>query len=110
MGGRRADGKLFAVYSDNPDLLIAIASKYLADNRRILNLAIENGLPEKEGAHPDLVREIASYDKGKKEPKYCDVKYPNTLLMQDLMDVNTEKTKIDLPLRRSLLIGSVIRG
>ncbi len=39
MGGRRTEGKLLVVHSDAPDLMIALAEKYLHDNRRLINLA-----------------------------------------------------------------------
>lgn len=87
LGGRRSEGRLLVAHSDDPSLTIALARNFVEDNRRLLGLAMSGGLPNREGADEGLPREHASWDAGKKRPKYPDVKAPFTLIAADLLDV-----------------------
>ncbi len=85
MGGRRAEGRMLLVHSDDGSLMTALAAKYVADNRRLLDLARKGQLPARDGPDPLLEREHAAKDGN--EPKYPDAKAPTSLVASDLMDV-----------------------
>lgn len=87
LGGRRAEGKLLVAHSDDANLTLGFARKYLEDNRRLINLTSANALPEGDGPDPSLEREQASWDAAKKRPKMPDAKAAHTLITCDLMTV-----------------------
>lgn len=95
MGGRRAEGRLLIAHSDDPALTIAFSRKYLADNRRLLNLARSGGLPARNGPDPALDREHAAKASGDDETpggaKYPDAKGPQSLVVADLLDLAGER-------------------
>lgn len=93
LGGRRAEGKLLLVHSDDPFLTLGFARKYLADNQRILNLARTGQLPTVNGPSPLLEREQAAWDKGKKQAKYSDAKAPESLITHDLMEIYNQQDR-----------------
>ncbi len=87
MGGRRAEGKLLIVHSEEPELLLGFARLYLKDNRRILALARAGKLPAKDGPDPSLPREQGARDARTKKAKYADAKAPVSLVTSDLRDI-----------------------
>lgn len=87
LGGRRSEGKLLIVHCDDPRWTLQFASRYLARNRQLIDLARTNQLPDNEGPHLSLDRECAGWDKQKKRPKYPDAKAPHSLVMADLVEV-----------------------
>ncbi len=97
MGGRRAEGKLLFAHSDDPELTIQLAKKYVDDNRRLLNLARTNKLPAKDGPDPVLEREHgakAQKKEGEKATsKYPDAKGSTSLVAFDLLDISLAKSQ-----------------
>lgn len=95
MGGRRAEGRLLIAHSDAPALSIAFARKYLADNRRLLNLARQGRLPARNGPDPGLDREHGAKASGDDDTpggaKYPDAKGPMSLIVADLLDLALER-------------------
>jgi CRISPR-associated protein Cst1 len=89
LAGRRSEGKLLAVHSDDPELTLAFAQRYLEDNRRLLNAA--GDWPAADGPHSSLLREQGAYDAQRKRPKMPDAKAPGTLITADLADILREK-------------------
>jgi CRISPR-associated protein Cst1 len=78
LGGRRADGRLLIAHADNPALTLALAGKYLEDNRRYLFLsALRKG---------DVVSRSKPW-----ADKYPDARAPRSLLLSDLTDILREK-------------------
>lgn len=93
MAGRRAEGKLLIVHSDDTDLLLGFARKYLEDNRRLLTLA----LPTERGTvPPGYDRELPQWDEQKKGYKYADVKGPRSLVVTDLIEIASRAAPSDL--------------
>ena len=96
MGGRRAEGKLLFAHSDDPELTIQLAKKYIHDNRRLLNLGRTNKLPAKDGPDPSLEREHAAKAQKKEgekaASKYPDAKGPTSLVAFDLLDISLAKS------------------
>jgi len=90
MGGRRAEGRMLIAHSDDSNLMIAFAAKYLADNRRLLNLARKGQLPVRDGPDPMLEREHAAKDGN--HAKYPDAKAPTSLVASDLMEICAQKS------------------
>lgn len=101
MGGRRAEGRLLIVHSDDPELTLALARKYVADNRRLLNLARSNKLPAKDGPDPILEREHAmraqSKDGNTAGAKYPDAKGPTSLVAADLLEISLAPGSAETP-------------
>jgi CRISPR-associated protein Cst1 len=91
LGGRRTEGKLLVAHADEGFLTVALARRYLNDNRRLLALAKAEALPPVEGPDEKLEREQASWDTVKKRPKYPDAKSAQSLVAWDLMEVWDEK-------------------
>ncbi len=87
LGGRRSEGKLLIVHCDDPRWTLQFANRYLATNRRLINLAKSNLLPNSDGPTELLERECAGFDKTKNRPKYPDAKAPQSLLMADLIEI-----------------------
>uniref|UniRef100_A0A7C4QT91 Type I-B CRISPR-associated protein Cas8b1/Cst1 n=1 Tax=Schlesneria paludicola TaxID=360056 RepID=A0A7C4QT91_9PLAN len=87
LGGRCCEGKLLIVHCDHPRFTLEFASRYLARNRQLINLAMTNRLPEADGPSDVLEREWARWDSSKKRPKYPDAKAPESLVMQDLLEI-----------------------
>lgn len=89
LGSRRTEGKLLAIYCDDHSILLALVKRYVADNRRLMGLAISDKLPNADGPFADLPREQAAFDKQKKKPKYPDAKAPTSLIAADLTETFT---------------------
>jgi CRISPR-associated protein Cst1 len=89
MGGRRAEGRLLFAHSDDGGLTVELAMQYVADNRRLLNLAKLRKLPAKDGPDEALVREHGARDQKTKEAKYPDAKSPTSLVISDLLNIST---------------------
>jgi CRISPR-associated protein Cst1 len=87
LGSRRTEGRLLAAYCDEPSVLVALAKRYLSDNRRLMELATSKKLPKGEGPFVELIREQGAFDKQKKIPKYPDAKAPTSLIAVDLMEI-----------------------
>jgi CRISPR-associated protein Cst1 len=87
LGGRRCEGKLLVAHSDNPELTLLLAKRFVEDNRRLLALAISSALPNHEGADANLEREQASWDAAKKRAKYPDAKSAFTLIASDVVEI-----------------------
>src|SRR5579885_634682 len=90
MGGRRVEGRMLLAHSDDASLMIAFAAKYLADNRRLLDLGRKGQLPVRDGPDPMLEREHAAKDG--KDPKYPDAKAPTSLVASDLMEICAQRS------------------
>lgn len=95
LGSRRTEGRLLAAYCDDPSILIALAKRYLSDNRRLMELAISKKLPKGEGPFVELTREQGAFDKQKQISKYPDAKAPTSLIAADLMDIYHARGLID---------------
>jgi CRISPR-associated protein Cst1 len=99
MGGRRAEGRLLIAHSDDAELTLAFARRYVADNRRLLNLARLNKLPAIKGPHPELEREHGAKAAGKEEgataAKYPDAKGPTSLVAADLLELAAARGAAD---------------
>jgi CRISPR-associated protein Cst1 len=93
LGGRRCEGKLLIVHCDQPRFTLQFATRYLARNRQLINLAKTNQLPDREGPAEQLERECAGWDSQKKKPKYPDAKAPESLIMDDLVEIVAETGK-----------------
>lgn len=93
LGGRRSEGKLLIVHCDHPRFTLRFAQRYLTRNRFLINLAKTNQLPDYEGPSEILDREWNSWDKSKKKPKYPDAKAPQSLVLDDLVEIVTETSK-----------------
>lgn len=94
IGGRRSEGKLLIANSDSPILRLRFAKKFLDDNRRILSLIRSNQLSEGPPALEEhLPREWSGgWDKEKKRPKYPDAKGPQSLVVDDLIEILGESS------------------
>jgi CRISPR-associated protein Cst1 len=92
MGGRRAEGKLLFSHSDDWELMVQLAGKYVDDNRRLLNLARANGLPAVSGPDLSLAREQGARDQKTKLAKYPDAKAPMSLVASDLLEISLAKS------------------
>jgi CRISPR-associated protein Cst1 len=78
LGGRRADGRLLTAHADAPDLTVALARRYLEDNRRYLSLgAVKKG---------DVIERAKPWGE-----KYPDASAPRSLLLSDLADILRER-------------------
>lgn len=93
LGGRRSEGKLLIVHCDHPRFTLRFAQRYLARNRLLINLARTNQLPDYEGPSELLDREWNSWDKSKRKPKYPDAKAPQSLVLEDLVEIVAETSK-----------------
>lgn len=91
MGCRRSEGKLLLVHCDDPQFTLQFASRYLDRNRKLIDLARSKKLPDRDGPSDILDRECAGWDSGKKRPKYPDAKAPQSLVMDDLVEVVLER-------------------
>lgn len=91
LGGRRTEGKLLIAHADHEYLNIALAGRWLEDNRRLVALAAAGGLPPREGPDAGLSREHAVWDPKKRLPKYPDAKSAKSLVLWDLMDIWDQK-------------------
>lgn len=81
LGGRRADGRLLVAHADDPALTLALARKYLEDNRRYLSLsALDYG---------DTVPRSKPW-----AGKYPDASAPRSLLLSDLTDILREQRHV----------------
>jgi CRISPR-associated protein Cst1 len=87
LGGRRMEGRLLIANSDHPALTVAIARRFLDDNRRLLAMAKAGRLPGAEGFDEALPRELASWDAKKKHPKYPDAKGVRSIILSELMEI-----------------------
>jgi CRISPR-associated protein Cst1 len=100
LGGRRCEGKMLIGHSDNGDITIELAKRYLDDNRRLLQLSKAGQLPQKDGADPALLREQGAWDSQKKRAKYPDAKAAPSLISFDLTQVRAvqRETERDKPI------------
>jgi CRISPR-associated protein Cst1 len=89
LGGRRAEGRLLLAHSDDSEITIALAERYLADNRRLLQLGKANRLPIVDGPDPALEREHAAKDGNR--AKYPDAKAPMSMIASDLLDLSLSR-------------------
>lgn len=96
LGGRRCEGKLLVGHSDCGDVTIELARKYLADNRRLLQLSKAGQLPQKDGADSSLDREQGAWDAQKKRAKYPDAKAAPSLILADLAEVRALQRQVDV--------------
>lgn len=87
LASRRAEGRLLAVHADDPALTLQFARRYLADNRRLLALALP---AERAPTHPHYDREQPMWDAQHKRYKFADVKGPRSLVMDDLSSLTHE--------------------
>jgi len=76
-GGRRAEGRLLIVHADSPQLTLEFALRYVTDNRRLISMAGQ--AMEWDGPRRELPREQA------KKEKMPQVRWPQTLVIRDLM-------------------------
>lgn len=84
MAGRRANGKMLAVHTDDARLMLTFAARYLEDNRRLLRLALPS---ERAPVHPAFEREQPMWDPTNKRYKMADAKGPRSLVLADLTDI-----------------------
>lgn len=91
LGGRRSEGKLLMVHCDDPEFTLQFAKKYLATNRRIVQLAQTNKLPAVDDPDNLLDRELPGGLSKEKKPKYPDAKAPGSLLMDDLIEIISDR-------------------
>ncbi len=87
LGGRRSEGKLLIVHCDDPQWTLHFARRYLGCNRRIINLSRANKLPGDDDPENVLTREVPGGLNKEKKPKYPDAKAPESLVMDDLVEV-----------------------
>lgn len=90
---RRAEGKLLAIYTDEPQLMIAFARRYVERNEVLLNLALPT---TRATVHPGYDREIPMWDAKKKRYKMADVKGPRSLVLADLTEVAMQAAPTDI--------------
>ena len=95
LGGRRCEGKLLIGHSDSGDVTIELARRYLADNRRLLQLSKTGQLPQKDGADPSLLREQGAWDTQKKRAKYPDAKAAPSLILSDLAEIRVLRNAVE---------------
>ncbi len=93
MASRRAEGKLLAVHTDDPNLTITFARRYLEDNKRLLSLALPTA---RAIVHRGFDRELPMWDANKKRYKMADVKGPRSLVLADLTDIAHKATASDI--------------
>ncbi len=91
LGGRRSEGKLLIVHCDDPKWTLQFARRYLARNRLIINLSRENRLPAEDDPGNLLDREAPGGLNKEKRPKYPDAKAPESLVMDDLVEVVSDR-------------------
>jgi CRISPR-associated protein Cst1 len=93
MASRRSEGSLLCVHADDPMLTLRFARRYLADNRRLIGLALPTA---KAPTHPGFDRELPMWDATKKRYKMADAKGPRSLVVQDLTEIAGEALPNDL--------------
>ncbi|MCC6523310.1 MAG: hypothetical protein IT373_11655 [Polyangiaceae bacterium] len=87
LASRRAEGRLLAVHADDPAFTMSFARRFLADNRRLLALA----LPTTKGlVHDGYDRELPKWDAPKKQYKYADLKGPRSFVLSELAALAVE--------------------
>lgn len=96
LGGRRCEGKLLLGHSDSGAVTIELAKRYLADNRRLLQLSKAGQLPQKDGADQTLEREQGAWDAQKKRAKYPDAKAAPSLILSDLAEIRALRRSVEL--------------
>jgi CRISPR-associated protein Cst1 len=93
MASRRSEGSLLCVHADDPMLTLRFARRYLADNRRLIGLALPTA---RAPTHPGFDRELPMWDATKKLYKMADAKGPRSLVVQDLTEIAGEALPNDL--------------
>ena len=93
MASRRSEGSLLCVHADDPMLTLRFARRYLADNRRLIGLALPTA---RAPTHPGFDRELPMWDATKKRYKMADAKGPRSLVVQDLTEIAGEALPNDL--------------
>jgi CRISPR-associated protein Cst1 len=91
LGGRRSEGKLLIVHCDDPKWTLQFVRRYVARNRLIINLSRENRLPAEDDPENLLGREAPGGLNKEKRPKYPDAKAPESLVMDDLVEVVSDR-------------------
>ncbi len=91
LGGRRSEGKLLIVHCDDPAYTLQFANQYLADNRRIIEMARSGELPSMDDPGQVLTREMPGGLNKEKRAKYPDAKGPESLVMSDLVKIITAR-------------------
>ncbi|MBI4917062.1 MAG: hypothetical protein HY825_14565 [Acidobacteria bacterium] len=87
LASRRAEGRLLAVHADDPTFTLTFARRFLADNRRLLALA----LPTAKGlVHDGYDRELPKWDAPKKQYKFADLKGPRSFVLSELTGLAVE--------------------
>lgn len=87
MASRRSEGRLLCVHADDEALTRAFARRYLADNRRLIGLALPT---QRADVHAGYDRELPMWDGTKKRYKMADAKGPRSLVVSDLTEVAAE--------------------
>lgn len=105
MASRRAEGRLLAVHADDPALTLHFARRYLADNQRLLALALP---AERAATHAGYDREQPMWDAAKKRYKFADVKGPRSLVMDDLASMAYEMATAEEAMRPATLTGYLL--
>lgn len=93
LGGRRSEGKLLIVHCDDPQWTFHFARRYLEANRRIIDLSRANRLPGDDDPENLLSREAPGGWNKDKKPKYPDAKAPESLVMDDLVEIVAERKR-----------------
>jgi hypothetical protein len=103
LGGRRTEGRLLVAHADEPSLTLHFAKLYWDENRRLLNLLLNNQLPAE--SRPDSqLRAHLSYDKKESRHKMPDAKGWASLLLTDLTEAIAERRTHGRKVRSSLSV------
>lgn len=105
MASRRSEGSLLCVHADDDTLTLRFARRYLADNRRLIGLALPT---VRAPTHTGFDRELAMWDATKKRYKMADAKGPRSLVVQDLTEIAGEALPNDLRPRPSALTAYLL--
>ena len=90
LGGRRSEGKLLVVHCDDPQFTLQFARAYLARNRMLVDLAARTGFPRWRGRATSSIANAPAGTAGKR-PKYPDAKAPQSLVMDDLAEIISDR-------------------
>ena len=92
LAGRRAEGRLLAVHSEDPALTLRFARRYLTDNRRLLAATLPT---DRAPFHAGFDRELPMWDAKNKRYKFADAKGPRSLVISDLAAIAAEALPTD---------------
>lgn len=93
LGGQRSEGKLLIVHCDDPQWTLHFARRYLERNRLIIDLSRDNRLPGDDDPENLLSREAPGGWNKDKKPKDTDAKAPESLVMDDLVEIVAERKR-----------------